>query len=142
MRQSKTVKRAVIVGATALLGITAAVGAAQANGAGSAGATEPVPAATVQHSGNGSGASAEVVDPRTGEPTNLPVRVIGTPGGGEDPVFCYDPGHGKAPTSVTFVSAGVGEQGLKTSTQPVGKAAAKGKSGDRPGFCFEPAAEK
>ncbi|MFI0709747.1 hypothetical protein ACH4SK_03655 [Streptomyces inhibens] len=167
MRQPKTLKRAMLIGATALLGISATVGAAHAGVAQADDANTratPKPAVTsVQHTDKSSGASAKAVNLKTGETKSVPVKASKDKGASAEavdlktgatkfvpvkvskdsdkPEFCFVPVDGKVPAGATFVSDSADKPGLKTSTKAVSKGKGKGND-DKPEFCFEPAAKK
>ncbi|MFE7131074.1 hypothetical protein ACFVIM_09465 [Streptomyces sp. NPDC057638] len=140
MRQSKTVKRAVIIGATALLGISATLGAAQANGADT---TEPKPSVTVQHAEKGSAASTDVVGKETGGGERPPLKVTREHKSGEGAEFCFTPADGQLPDGAAALSSRADQPGLltvaklvsKSIPQGEGKSTPQGKGG--PEFCLD-----
>ncbi|MHB6904103.1 hypothetical protein [Streptomyces sp. DB-54] len=124
MRKPQTLKRAVMIGATALLGVSAAIGTAHADGANTSDATKPAatkPAAT-----------AKFMD-RT---ASFSTKVIGKHKSGKGAKFCAEPVDVPVdvPAGATFVSDSADKPGLKVSTKMIGKY----KSGKGAKFCAEP----
>ncbi|GGZ17301.1 hypothetical protein GCM10010387_07490 [Streptomyces inusitatus] len=134
MRQSKTLKRAAIVGATALLGVSAAIGAAQANGADSSDTSEPKSATTVQHPDKGVGPSTESVDKDPGwdpgKAADRPGKVTSKHAFGDASAFCFVPADGELPTGAALPSGGA-------DGKP--EICFESAEDDKPGDPFEPA---
>ncbi|PJN32420.1 hypothetical protein CG747_42835 [Streptomyces sp. CB02959] len=120
MRKPQTLKRAVMIGATALLGVSAAIGTAHADGANTSDATKPAatkPAATAKF---------------TDRTASFSTKVTGKHKSGKGAKFCAEPVD--VPAGATFVSDSADKPGLKVSTKMIGKY----KNGKGAKFCAEP----
>ncbi|GGP00114.1 hypothetical protein [Wenjunlia tyrosinilytica] len=115
MRQSKTLKSAVIIGATALLGIGVTVGAAHAGGADTPDTTKPAP-------------FAKVVNKQTGKSSNVPLKEIGKDEIGEGAMSCAVPLDGDGAGGVAFKLDSAGKPGKKTPVKLISKGKSDGKS--------------